>query len=220
MKRGAIIFVCGCFVVLLLAGESWLGFAAGCLLLAAVALRDRPSLMAFRPYKLWIFPVLFVALSPLFIGEQQTAVEGLGVSHGHLRKGMMFLFHVYCFVVFGTFLVRAFSLEETMRIAERVGMENMGLRIALGGAAAKILSLMVRETYGAYRMTRPTFLSAARESPILFGAIIRNSALVAERITILFHVRGIRVGKLEDGKTERRRLPVLPPEKSESKGVR
>lgn len=194
MKRTSLLLACFCFAVSLAAGRAPVRVAAGGLLLLIAALRDRAALTAFGSYRIWIFPVLFIALSPFVFGEPRLAVGGLTYSLDQLRSGARFLFHAYCFVVFGAFLSRSLSLPATVRIAERLGLAQPGLRIALGGAAAKILSRMVRETYGTYRMARPSFLAAARESPILLGAIARNTALVAERISILFYIRDIRVG--------------------------
>lgn len=194
MKRASLLLACSCFAVSLAAGRPSVRLAAGCLLLLVAALRDRAALTAFGSYRIWIFPVLFIAISPFVFGEPRLAVGGMTYSLDQLRSGARFLFHAYCFVVFGAFVSRSLSLPATARIAERLGLSQPGLRIALGGAAAKILSRMVRETYGTYRMARPSCLAAARESPILLGAIARNTALVAERISILFYIRDIPVG--------------------------
>lgn len=194
MKKTAVGVACACFIVSLLAWDERVRCVSGGLLLLIAAMRDRRSLTALGSYTFWVFPLLFIVLSPLFLGENRIAIGGVPYSIDQLKKGGAFLFHAYCFVVFGAYLSRAFSLQEIVRAAERAGAGNMGLRVALGAAAGKILRLMVLETYGTYRMTRPTLLSAVRECHILLGAIARNAALVAERITILFYIRNIRVG--------------------------
>ena len=194
MKRAAVAFASVCFAASLLAGDARLRLAAGGCVLLVAALCDRRSLTAFGSWKLWIFPLLFILLSPFCIGDAGAFPWGVPYSLGQLKRGAVFLFHAYCFVVFGAFLSRAFSLRGVMRAVERVGVADMGLRVALGPAAAKMVSLMVRETYGTYRMERPSLLSAARECPILLGAIARNTALVAERISILFFIRNVRIG--------------------------
>lgn len=194
MKKAGLAFASVCFAVSLVAWDARVRLAAGGGVLLVAALRDRRSLTAFGSWKLWLFPVAFILLSPFFLGDRPTPLWGLPYSLGQLKKGMVFLFHAYCFVVFGAFLSRAFSLRGVTRAVERIGVADMGLRVALGPAAAKMVGLMVRETYGTYRMERPSLFSAARECPILLGAIARNTALIAERISILFYIRNVRVG--------------------------
>jgi hypothetical protein len=163
-------------------------------MLAIVALHDRRALAAFGSLKLWLFPLAFIALSPFCMGEKRHVFLGMHYSLEQLAKGALFLFHAYCFVVFVAYVSRAFSLQELVRMAERVGIPQMGLRVALGMSSAKILSRMVSETYETYRMTRPGWLARLRECHILLGAIVRNAVLVAERISILFYIRNVKVG--------------------------
>jgi hypothetical protein len=193
MKKAAIAFASACFAASLFARDIRVRVAAGACLLLVAALSDRRALAAFGSWKLWILPLLFILLSPFWTGGGDAAGGG-AYSAGRLKRGAVFLFHAYCFVVFGAYISRAFTLNGAMRAAGRLGAEDMGLRVALGPATAKMLGLMVRETYGTYRMTRPSLFAAARECHILLGAIARNTALVAERISILFFIRGIRVG--------------------------
>ena len=195
MKRSTLLLAAGCFLVSLLGRGERISCAAGLLMLIIVALHDRKALVAFGSFRLWLFPMMFIALSPFCMGEQHQVFRGGHYSPEQLKKGALFLFHAYCFVVFGAYISRAFSLQEVVGIAERIGVPQMGLRIALGMGATKILSRMVRETYTTYRMTRPGYLSAVREAHILLGAIVRNTMLVAEQISILFYIRNVRIGK-------------------------
>jgi len=185
----------GCFLISLLGRGERISCVAGLLMLIIVALHDRNALVAFGSFRLWLFPVMYIALSPFCMGEQHQIFRGVHYSPEQLKRGVLFLFHAYCFLVLGTYISRASSIQEVVGIAERIGVPQMGLRIALGMSAAKILSRMVRETYTTYRMTRPGYLSAVRESHMLLGAIVRNTTLVAERISILFYIRNVRIGK-------------------------
>ncbi|HOE26433.1 MAG: hypothetical protein IT574_03630 [Candidatus Aureabacteria bacterium] len=194
MNKLALAFASVCFGSSLLAADARVRLATGGLLILAAAFADRRSLTAFGSWKLWLFPLLFIVASPLFLGEPRTSLLGLPYSPEQLGRGALFLFHAYCFVVFGALVSGAFSLREVMRASERLGMGGVGLRVALGPAAAKIVSRMVRETWATYRMERPSLLPAARDCLILFGAIARNTALIAERISILFYLRNVRVG--------------------------
>jgi hypothetical protein len=199
MKKIAFVFASVCFGVSLLAADVGVRLSAGGMLILVAALADRRSLAAFGSWRLWLFPLLFIVASPLLLGERRASLLGLPYSPEQLGRGALFLFHAYCFVVFGALVAGAFSLREVMRASERLGMGGMGLRVALGPAAAKIVSRMVRETYATYRMERPSLHSAARECPILFGAIARNTALIAERISILFYLRNVPVGTAARG---------------------
>lgn len=187
--------VVGCFFFSLFARDERLSCAAGLLMLAVVALRDRRALTAFGSFKLWTFPLLFIVLSPFCMGVKRCVFLGLRYSPEQFEKGALFLFHAYCFVVFGACVSRAFALQEVVKVAERIGIPQMGLRVALGMSSAKMLSRMVSETYETYRMTRPGWIAGLRECHILLGAIVRNAILVAEQISILFYIRNVRIGR-------------------------
>ncbi len=199
MKRAILILAAGCFFFSLLARGERLSCAAGLLTLAIVALHDRRALAAFGSFKLWIFPLMFIVLSPFCMGDKRYVLWGMRYSPEQLKQGALFLFHAYCFVVFGAYVSRAFALQEVVRISERIGIPQMGLRVALGMSAAKILSRMVSETYETYRMTRPGWIASMRECHILLGAIVRNAILVAEQISILFYIRNVKIGNASTG---------------------
>lgn len=195
MKRAVLTLVVGCFLLSIFASDERLSCAAGLLMLAIIALHDRRALTAFGSFRLWIFPLTFIVLSPLCMGDRRCILWGLRYSPEQIEKGALFLFHAYCFVVFGAYVSRAFAIQEVVRIAERIGIPQMGLKVALGMGAAKILSRMVSETHATYRMTRPGWAAGIRECHILLGAIVRNAILVAERISILFYIRNVKIGR-------------------------
>ncbi len=195
MRRTFVLSAMVCFAASLLARSEHVRFAAGGVLLVVVLLKDRKALATAGSFKLWLFPVLFMIVSPFCIGVRGQIPGGIPYSMDQLEKGMLFLFHAYCFVVLGSFVSRTFSIQELIEAAERIGVPQTGLKVALAMAAVKILSRMVSETCSTYRMTRPGWISAMRECHILLGAIVRNATLAAERIAILFYIRNVRIGK-------------------------
>lgn len=195
MRKACVLSAAFCFAASLFAGTDFVRCIAGGLLLLIVFAKDRKALMSGGSFKVWIFPMMFIVLSPFFWCGRHVFPAGIPYSLDQLEKGLLFLFHAYCFVVFASFIARAFSIQELIGAAERIGVPSIGLKVALGTASVKILSRMAGETYMTYRLARPGIPAFLRELHILFGAIMRNAALVAEQISIIFFIRNVRTGK-------------------------
>ncbi|MFA6582882.1 MAG: hypothetical protein WCS77_01180 [Elusimicrobiaceae bacterium] len=163
----------------------------GGLLVALIAFKDPAALRKIGGLGFWAFPTLFVLLSPFMAGEPDRAVLTLPYSMPQLRINMSFLMHAYCFTVLMSYFGRNYTLAETAGLGEKLGLKKTGLKTAIALCSAKKLRRMIIETARTYARTRPAKTDKAKDLHILLGAIIRNTALTAEEISVLFYIRKI-----------------------------
>lgn len=188
--RGIVVLL---FLTSLLVGNNPLGIGAGLSALILIGLINRRILYRFGPLKLWIFPLAFVCFSPFLLGEKTTEIFGLNYSVAYLKIGLGFIFRAYLFVVVTNFIIRELSMEEIAENAKKIGMPSAGLRIALALSVTKTIQRNVVETWRTYRLCRPRLFSVVREIHIYLGAVVRNSARVAEQVSELFYLRNVDV---------------------------
>jgi len=155
---------------------------------------DPRALISCGSWRFWLFPVLFILLAPFLAGRQDIILPG-GISYSSEQffQGLGFIFNAYIFALVIVYLSRNFSSREITAVADRAGLPSVGLRIALAISAMSILRAMLSETWSAYTATRHTTAERLRELPALAGAAVRNSALCAERISVLFQIRNIKL---------------------------
>lgn len=173
----------------------WPGGQAQCLfsgtLIALVALRDARALLKLGGLKFWLFPLAFVVLSPFMAGTPDTLVYGKNYSAAQLLVNSLFVLHAYCLVILLAYFGRNYSLSEIVELGQGLGLKTLGLRVALAVCAAKKLELMITETCRVYIRTRPTTAERLKHAPVLAGAIIRNTVIIAEEISVLLFIRKI-----------------------------
>lgn len=179
------------FVFSLLVGINLYGIGAGLLALIIISSLSRQSLYRFGPLKLWIFPLAFVFFSPFLIGEKTDEIFGMDYSITYLKIGAGFIFRAYLFVVITNFIMGRLTVEEVAEYAKKFGMPGVGLRIALALSITRTIQRNILETWRIYRLPRPGLFTAAREIHIYLGAIVRNSARVAEQVSELFYLRNV-----------------------------
>ena len=190
-KKTAFAFAfCAFLAALFSGGKIQAVFLAAALF--SLGLKDAGSLRA-GSFRFWIFPALFAALSPFFIGEKNSAIAGMAYSTAQLKTGGIFLLHAYGFSALAVFAARNFSTGEVVAFGEKIGLKTLGLRIALAAAAARILRRTVLETWQTYRLGRPQLKKVFSDSGVLAGAMARNTALAAENIAVLLHIRNVKI---------------------------
>jgi len=181
------------FILSLFAGPGKVQALFCVVVIAAVLTADPAALLEFGSLRLWVFPALFFALAPFMSGVRDGSLFGLKYSFDQLGLGMGFLLHAYAFTVFAAYASRKYSAREIIRAAEKIGMRSAGIRAALASSAVKKLKIMMEDTYSFYRLKRPGVYSSLRDLPVLFSAVIRNAAVIAREISVLFYIRNVRI---------------------------
>lgn len=174
---------------------AWPGAKAQCLfsgaLIALVAARDARALLKLGRLKFWLFPLAFVLLSPFMAGTPDTLVYQKAYSVSQLLTNLRFMLHAYCLVILLAYFGRNYSLAEIVELGQRLGLKTLGLRVALAVCAAKKLELMIAETCRVYIRTRPATTERLAHFPVLAGAVLRNTVIIAEEISVLLFIRKI-----------------------------
>ncbi|NLO90797.1 MAG: hypothetical protein GX410_02225 [Elusimicrobia bacterium] len=172
------------------------GGYTGALLLAGaalvVALRDWRALREFGSLRFWIPLLLFVLLMPFFIPGDGFLLLGRPYSAAQFASGMRILGNAYVFTVLAAFVSRNFSLREIVEFAERCGGRNTGLRIALVTASSGMVKRALAETWLLYSAGRGG-IRLLSDLPVFMAAVLRNTAMKAEQIALLFFIRDIGV---------------------------
>lgn len=181
-------FACG-----LLLKPGWAQAGAGAGVLVLLALQDFGAVRCAGRWRFWAFPVLFFGLGPFFVGSPDAQILGRGYCLARAAAGLSFLLHAYVFTVLVAVVSRNASAEQVVSLAQRWGLRGFGLRLALALIAVKLNERMVVETFGHYRRQRPGTARFLRDLPVLAGAIMGNCARMAENISILFYIRGVRI---------------------------
>lgn len=166
-------------------------YAASALVILLVAVKDAAALTKLGGLKFWLFPLAFALLSPLVAGEPGMTVMGRAYSKAQLDINALFLLHAYCFVIAGAYYGRNYTLSDTVELGRRLGLKTLGLRAAMAVCAAKKLELMIAETARTYARTRPSKADKLRGFPVLAGAVIRNTVIIAEELSVLLYIRKI-----------------------------
>ena len=183
-------------LLLFAAALVWSGNRAGMYLLCAsallLALADWRSLLEFGSPRFWLPLFAFVLLVPFFIGAGDWRVLGRAYSPEQFYSGLRLLCNAYIFTVLAAYVSRNFSLHEIVAFSERCGGRNMGLRVALVTASAGMVKRALSETWLLYSAGRRGRRLVA-ELPVFMSAALRNTALRAEQIAVLFFIRDIGV---------------------------
>jgi len=181
------------FLAGLIAGPPAWKFAFGALALAMIILHDPRSARPPVRLRFWIFPLMFAALAPFFAGDFDWKVFGRDFSSGMFFSGLSFVFHAYVLASITAFAGRNYSLNEIVFFAERQGFKSFGLRIALALSGMKIIRRQTLETFRQYRLTRRSWGAVIGDFDLLASATVRNCAATAERIAVLFYIRGVKI---------------------------
>lgn len=181
------------FFIGLLSGPLAWKFSAGALALAVVTAKDPRSALPSVRLRFWLFPLMFAVLAPFFAGTFDSLVFNRQYASDMLYSSLGFVFHAYVFMAIVTFAGRNYSMNEIVSFAERLGFKTFGLRIALALSGMKIIRRQTLETFRQYRLTRRTWPAVMKDFDLLASATVRNCAATAERIAILFYLRGVRI---------------------------
>lgn len=181
------------FLAGLIAGPPPWKFTFGGLALAMIILHDPRSARPPVRFRFWVFPLMFAALAPFFAGDFDWQVLGKDYSSGMFYSGLSFVFHAYVLASITAFAGRNYSLNEIVSFAERRGFKTFGLRIALALSGMKIIRRQTVETFRQYRLTRRNWASVIKDFDLLASATVRNCAATAERIAVLFYIRGVKI---------------------------
>lgn len=179
------------FIFSLLRGINIYGIGAGLLALVIISILNRQYIYRFGPIKLWIFPLAFVIFAPFLIGEKTAQIFGVSYSINYRNIGAGFIFRTYLFVVTINFIIGELTMKRIVENTKKIGLPGAGLRIALALSMTRTIQRTILETWRTYRLTRPGFYPATREIHVCLGAIVRNSARVAEQVSELFYLRNI-----------------------------
>ncbi|HOX23912.1 MAG TPA: hypothetical protein PLL10_10635 [Elusimicrobiales bacterium] len=192
MKAKLFMAAAALFVAGLVAGTGRAGFL---LLLACVLLigtGDWRALKEFGPKRFWLPLFVFVLLTPFFFGARDLSVLGRGYSGEQLLVGVGLLCNAYVFMTLVSYVSRNFSLNSIVSLTEKRFGRDFGLRIALVFASAGMIRRALGETWLLYSAERDRWRSVA-ELPVFMAAALRNTALKAEQIAVLFFIRNTRI---------------------------
>lgn len=163
------------------------------IILLFILLKNRKVFLNYARIRFWIFPLLFFCLGPFLIGKPETSVFGVPYSLEQLRTGMVFLLNVFVFASLAAFISGFYSMKEIVAVFESMGIRSFGLRTALAMSAVSMLKYTVLEMWLTYRALKPSLQESIIGFPVFFGAVLRNSARMAENISILFFIRNVKL---------------------------